>query len=113
MRLTIVSAAVNQRIKYMANEGNAMNGKKSQGLSINTIVIAALALAVLVVLIIIFTRGIGKTSENLGSCVTKGGMCADTLSNKCSGDYPIPIIVSGDCGNTKPTKNLCCIKQGQ
>lgn len=87
-----------------------MNHKKSQGLPINVIVIAALALAVLVILILIFTKGIGKTSENLGSCVTKGGQCAK--NGKCSQEYPIQIIVSGDCQDTTP-KNLCCIKAGQ
>lgn len=89
-----------------------MKNKKSQGLSINVIIIAALALVVLVVLIIIFTGSIGKTSQNIGSCITKGGICADDERLKgqgCGGDYPIPLFVSGDCEKTKP-KNLCCIK---
>lgn len=91
-----------------------MSNKKSQGLPINTIIIAVIALAVLIVLLVILTRGIGKTSENLGSCITKGGICADDskLKGTCGGEYPIPFIVSGDCRNTKP-KNLCCIKAGQ
>ncbi|MEK6947430.1 MAG: DUF948 domain-containing protein [Nanoarchaeota archaeon] len=92
----------------------SMVNKKSQGMPINTVIIAAIALAVLVVLIVIFTGGIGKTSQNLGSCVTKGGVCANTngLNNQCGGPYPIPLIVSGDCQNTQPV-NLCCIKSGQ
>ena len=86
--------------------------KKSQSLSINTIIIAAIALIVLVVIIVIFTGGIGKTSQNLGSCVAKGGLCADDkkLNGACGGDYPLALIVSIECPNTKPVKNLCCLK---
>ena len=104
-----------KRIKYKVNQIKNMANKKSQGMPINIIVIAAIALAVLVVLIVIFTGGIGKTSENLGSCVTKGGICADDplLQGKCGDGYSIPLIVSGACQNTKPVKNLCCIKTGQ
>jgi len=96
-----------------------MKNKRSQGMSINVIIMAALALVVLVVLLAIFTGSIGKTSQNIGSCITKGGICADddrlkganTLKGTCGGDYPIPIFVSGECPNTNP-KNLCCIKAG-
>lgn len=104
-----------KRIKYKTHQIKNMTNKKSQGMPINTIIIAVIALAVLVVLIVIFTGGIGKTSENLGSCVTKGGICADDppLQGKCGGDYSIPLIVSGACQNTKPVKNLCCISSGQ
>ena len=81
---------------------------------INVIIIAALSLIVLFVLITMFTGTAKKTVENLGSCVTKGGVCADDkklegFKGVCGGDYPIPLIVSGDCENAKPTKNLCCI----
>ena len=81
--------------------------KKSQSLSINTIIIAVLALAALVLLIIIFTKGVGKTSENLGSCITKGGQCANEKGECIDKNYQIPIIVSGDC---EKKKNVCCIK---
>ena len=87
-----------------------MKNNKSQGLSINVLIIAVLALAVLVVLIIVFTGSIGKTSENIGSCITKGGKCANANEGECKDqNYPIPIFVSGECQNTNP-KNLCCIK---
>lgn len=90
-----------------------MKSKKSQGLPINVIIIAALSLVVLVVLLAIFTGTTRKTVENLGSCITKGGKCANAGEGECKDkDYPIPVIVSGDCENTKP-KNLCCIKAGR
>ena len=85
-----------------------MLNKKSQGLSINVVILAVIALAVLVVVIMIFTRQIGKTSENLGSCLTKGGECADK-NGQCPEGHPVKIFVSGGCKDTNP-KNLCCIK---
>ena len=89
-----------------------MKNKKSQGMPINTIIIAALALIVLVILIAIFTGQIGKTAQNLGSCITKGGKCANDGEGQCKDkDYPISIFVSGECQKTNP-KNLCCLKAG-
>ena len=88
-----------------------MNHKKSQGMSMNVIIAAALALVVLVVLLAIFTGSIGKTSQNIGSCTTKGGECASKFGNVCKGEFPIPIFVSGGCPDSKP-KDLCCISAG-
>ena len=90
-----------------------MNYKKSQSLSINAIIIAAIALVALVVIIAIFTNFSSKTAQNIGSCESKGGKCASEIPNgKCDKEYPVPIIVSGDCENAKPVKNLCCLKIG-
>jgi len=77
---------------------------------INVIIIAAVCLLVLFVLIYIFTGNLGKTSQNIGSCITKGGKCANK-DGQCSGksyeDYQIPLLVSGDCTSAK---GVCCIK---
>ncbi|MAG91436.1 hypothetical protein CMO83_02070 [Candidatus Woesearchaeota archaeon] len=60
--------------------------KKSQGISINTIIIAAIGLAVLVVLFAIFTGRLGG--------FTKGVQETDTCAQKCaslnmeSGNHP-------------------------
>jgi len=66
-----------------------MVNKKAQGISINVIIIAAIALAVLVVLFAIFTgriglfsRGVKETETGAYSCVCsepgKGRVCAPT-----------------------------------
>ena len=58
--------------------------KKSQGLSITTIIVAAIALIVLVVLVAIFTGRIGGFSKGISSvstCESLGGKCQ---SNDCS-----------------------------
>jgi len=95
------------------NKFNNMKLRKSQGLSINTIVMAVIALLVLVIIITIFTRFYGKSAENIGSCSSKGGICANDvqLDGGCKGEYPIQLIVQGDCSRTTP-ENLCCLKIG-
>lgn len=90
--------------------------KKSQSISINTIVIAAIALAVLLITIIIFTNQSSGTIRTLQSCELKGGKCAEPLGYKdqnnmptCGGEYNIPLIISDPaCGDSK----LCCLKIG-
>ena len=67
--------------------------KKSQGLSLQTIVVAVLVLIVLVVLIFIFSDKIGGVGDSLGSCEEKGGICG-----VCNG----PTYNTSDC-------EKCCI----
>ncbi len=52
-----------------------MSQKRGQGLSLTTIVIAALSILVLVVLAVIFTGRIGKFTQEADSCGAKGGRC--------------------------------------
>jgi len=52
-----------------------MKDKKSQGLSINMIVAAALALIILVVIIVIFKEKSGTFAEQINNCESKGGKC--------------------------------------
>ena len=85
-----------------------MKSKKSQGQSIGVIITAVIALIVLVVLIAIFVSTTEKTTENLRSCLTKGGMCANVIGGSCNDEYPIPIIVGNCEGST--ANNLCCLK---
>lgn len=49
--------------------------KKAQGLSITTIVVAALALIVLVVLTIVFTGSINPFAQRATDCASLGGQC--------------------------------------
>ncbi|MDP7141173.1 MAG: hypothetical protein QF506_02320 [Candidatus Woesearchaeota archaeon] len=54
-----------------------MTTKKAQGISMTTIVIAAIALVVLIVLIMIFTGRIGGFTKGLDSCIVQGGFCSE------------------------------------
>ena len=49
--------------------------KKAQGLPINTLIIAAIGLAVLIVLFILFTTEAGDFSKSTRSCDGRGGNC--------------------------------------
>ena len=94
-----------------------MESKKAD-LSITVIITAVIGLIVLGVIIAIFTTATQKTTQNIGSCAAKGGLCANDNfpprgeikpDDKCGGDYPVPLLVSGDCERTPP-KDLCCLK---
>ena len=80
--------------------------KKAQGISINTIIIAAIALIVLVVLIAVFTGRIGIWGQQVDdttqiSCTSVGGEAVD--SDDCSLLRKIPGKYN-DVGEDK----VCC-----
>ena len=86
--------------------------KKSQSISINTIIIAAIALAVLIVLFVIFTgrfkifsEGVGETSSCANSCKSLS-MSSSTAINRdsCSGTY-----MPGKYGDVSEGSVCCCI----
>ena len=83
-----------------------MKSKRGQGLPMNTIVIAAIVLIVMVVLIYIFVGSMAQTTERLQDCADKGGQCrANPL---CEGEDEVTIGRTKDCED----KNLpyCCVK---
>ena len=75
--------------------------KKAQGLSLNTIIIAALVIMVLVILALVFTGQIGGFSEDTDGCNAKGGQCRedDCLDNEQ------PSLFGGTC----PEGFQCCM----
>ena len=75
---------------------------KAQGMSVNVIIIAALALIVFVVLAVLFTGKTKNFSQTIESCSSKGGQC---LSKEQCGDQP-KISNVKDC----TTNQVCCIK---
>ena len=78
------------------------NNKKAQGMPINVLIIAALALIVLLVLAAIFTGRVRIFSENLQSCPAKQGDC--TPGTKCPSNKV--LITNTDC----PTDKVCCVQ---
>tara|TARA_Y100000310_G_C19957045_1_gene479523 strand:- start:142 stop:402 length:261 start_codon:yes stop_codon:yes gene_type:complete len=84
-----------------------MKPKKAQGLSLNTIIIAAVALIVLVVLVMIFTGRMGGFSTGVSRCENQGGRClnAGTTPTLTGGNCPADYReVPGVCSEGK-----CCI----
>ena len=90
--------------------------KKAQGISINTIIIAAIGLAVLIVLFAIFTGRLGiftKTVQDTDTCVQKcsslnmdQGRKLDLQTDRCdtqAGEQTVP-------GTYSDSKFGCCCK---
>ena len=83
--------------------------KKAQGISMNVIVIAAIALLVLVILALITTGRLGLFSKGVTECRNQGGVCADEGAN--CGDVDTnaenyPTEYSGaSCGEN----SKCCL----
>jgi len=93
-----------------------MTDKKAVEISMNTIIIAAIALLVLIVLVLIFTGQTGKFTRGINDCAAKGGSeknCEKT-SAICVSNGGIP---SGSCifydkdGKQKNSKKdeVCCV----
>jgi len=54
-----------------------MKGKKAQGLSLNMVIVAAIALIILVIIVAIFTGRISVFGKGVSACSTKGGTCKE------------------------------------
>lgn len=79
--------------------------KKAQGISINVIVVAAIALLVLVVLSVVFLGRFGIFTQQSADCENKGGRCVvgdcPTGTNSYSA-WACPETTSG-------ASQTCCI----
>lgn len=94
-----------------------MSSKKAQGISINTIIIAAIALIVLVVLVMIFTgrlglfsRGVSETTTCDQACVAggyKSGEARQGSSSTECGDVAYKRLLGY---KWEGTENACCCK---
>ena len=88
--------------------------KKGQGLSLNVIIIAAIALIVLVILSVIFIGRAGKTTTQIeqcpgGKCISAGDDCKDWY-----GEYHAPAT-DKSCFDSdgKKTDEICCVCVGE
>ena len=87
-----------------------MNYKKAQGLSMNTMAIAALVLILVVVVIMIFNDGARILPDFIGSqkeCSARGGKCVSDVQDchGMDGNYFSELNCKGD-----PNGEYCCIK---
>ncbi|NQV09302.1 hypothetical protein HQ529_05620 [Candidatus Woesearchaeota archaeon] len=80
--------------------------KKAQGISLNVIIIAAIALLVLVILSVIFMGRMGTFGTESAACENKGGMCGDVCGEVDSNveAYPTPYSAW-----TCDEEQVCCI----
>ena len=85
--------------------------KKSQSISINTIIIAAIALAVLIVLFVVFTgrfnifsQGLSETTTCVNSCKSISmGFSTALNRDSCGGTY-----LPGKYGDVSENAVCCC-----
>ncbi len=80
--------------------------KKAQGLSINTIIIVALALVVLVVILAVFMGRFTIFGWGLSDCEeTYQGNCRDECTSELETNQPLGKCVE----NGEVTKEKCCV----
>ncbi len=87
--------------------------KKGQSISINTIIVAAIALAVLVVLFVIFTGRLGIFSTGVSQTTTCENGCKALSMSKgdansketCQGTY-----IPGTYQELGPDRVCCCVR---
>ncbi len=77
--------------------------KKAQGLSLNTIIVAVLALLVLIIMAMIFVRQTGDVRNKVDACISQDGQCVQTAAD-CSGDTQ--KIIYEECPEDRP---VCCL----
>lgn len=95
------------------------SNKKGMDMSVNVIIIAALALIVLVVLFAIFTGRLGGFSMAVQSCADKSGECVNSNAAGTSADCATAksadwtVLKGTDCEKTKTSAGkpaqYCCI----
>ncbi len=81
--------------------------KKAQGISLNVIIIAAIALLVLVVLIVIFSGRIGIFNKGVEGATGTGTACPGDTPNAFDGCPKGKTLVIGNFNNVDAGK-ICC-----
>jgi hypothetical protein len=85
-----------------------MYNKKAQGMSINVIVVAAIALLVLVILSVIFMGRMAIFTKNTNDCTKTKGVCMDRT---CEAGYsPHPSAVCYGADGKPDTYTVCCVE---
>jgi len=79
--------------------------KKAQGMPMNVIIIAALALIVLVILAVVFMNKMGGFVKETDTCVNNGGSCVD----KSDGCGAYQREKTGDINYQCPKGKICCV----
>ena len=77
--------------------------KKAQGLSLNTIIIAALVIMVLIILGLVFMGRMGTFGQKQDSCIGKGGTCR----TECA-EGEMQSLLGGDCPEDD---EYCCVTE--
>jgi len=84
-----------------------MKNNKAQGISMNVIIIAAIALLVLVILSVIFLGKMGGFGKGVGDCTNKGGTCQAF----CDPELSEQQMFEWSCGTEEQNmgNDKCCL----
>lgn len=82
-----------------------MTNKKAQGIGINTMIIAAIAILVLVVIAFLIFRT-SRNANDSTDCVMKGGTCVE--SGECDDRYEIRDKSSSEPVKCDKGRGVCC-----
>jgi hypothetical protein len=81
--------------------------KRAQGISLNTIIIAAIALLVLVIVSVIFMGRMGLFTRNSNDCLRQDGKCMDRACEEGYIQHPSAVCYTGG----EPDEyQVCCVK---
>lgn len=83
-------------------------GKKGQGLSLNTIIIAIIVLVVLVVVVMIFTGATGTIAPKYFDCDQKGANYK--CDSACTGEWSESKLFGCRTDGKPDTSKKCCQK---
>ena len=79
--------------------------RKGQGLSLQTVIVAALVLLVLIILIAIFTGRMSLFGQSASECETKGGICQKPINDDVRCGPGMVELTGSDC---KEKDKICC-----
>jgi cytochrome oxidase Cu insertion factor (SCO1/SenC/PrrC family) len=82
--------------------------KKGQGLPVNVIIIAAIALLVLVVLSVIFVGNVAPINPAVKNCEEAGGLCRSVASGCFEGESQTSARQCLE-GRTVDQTRVCCL----
>ena len=80
--------------------------KKAQGISLNVIIVAAIALLVLVILSVIFMGRMASFTQGSNDCTKQNGVCQDRVCDDGYTEHPTAVCYGSD--NQPDEFAVCC-----
>lgn len=78
---------------------------KGQTLTVNTLIIVALGILVLIISVLMYNKYIGQSEETLDSCTNQLGTCEYSTDGRCPDGRP--RVPTGSC---EDSDSICCLK---
>ncbi|MBN2457976.1 hypothetical protein JXB31_02485 [Candidatus Woesearchaeota archaeon] len=82
--------------------------KRAQNLSLNVIIVAAIALLVLVIVSVIFMARMGIFTKSSNDCTKQNGVCMDRVCDDGYTMHPSAVCYGSD--NKQDPYMVCCVE---